>query len=369
MAASSALALVLLAGCGDSSSDSDGGSGGAADDDAVAAAEERLAPYLEDIETIEVDTPLTRKPDPGKEVYLVRYNLPASAAFDDDIAEATGALGWNTTVIPIDATDPQSSSNAILRAVSEGADYIVATSGNVTVMGPGLEAAKEAGIPVFIQGGIGEPEGEANGIYGHTMNSASTDGLHGLLDKMIVDSEGTGSAILVNAPDFPVLAPLDAQGDEYIAEHCDGCSLEHRSISAADLGGDVASGTVAAIRQNPDIKFVITSFDALVSGLPQALKAAGLNDVQIFISNPTLPSVVEQIANGDYQAGVVLPDENRMWLMVDQIARHSVGMDVDQEGHGFMNQRLWTTDTVPEGATSWDPANFQEQYKELWLVS
>jgi ABC-type sugar transport system substrate-binding protein len=370
VATSTALALCVLAGCGggDSSSEGDSASGGETDDAAVTEAQARLDPYLENSEEIEVDTPLTRKPDEGKSVYFIRYNLPVAAEFDAPLAEATEALGWESQVIAIDATDPQSTSNAMLRSVSEGADYIAVQSGNIAVMGPGLEAAKGAGIPVFLQGGIGEPEGEANGIYGHTQNSATRLGNLGLVDQMIIESGGTGTGLVVNAPDFPILAPVDAAADDYIAEHCSGCSLEHLSISAADLGGDVASGTVAAIRQNPDIKYVLGAFDQLVNGLPQALAAAGLNDVQVYISNPSRP-FVEQIAQGDYQAGMILSNNNRVWLLVDQMARHSVGMDTDQESHGDMRQRLWTTETVPDGETSWDPENYQDQYKELWQVS
>jgi ABC-type sugar transport system substrate-binding protein len=369
VAASTALGMVFLAGCGSDSSDDDGGGSGAESDSAaVSAAEDRLAPFLEDIEEIEPTTPLTRKPDEGKSIYFIRYNLPVAAELDKGYEDATAALGWDVTVIAIDGSDPQATSNAMLRAVSEGADYITVQSGNIPVMGPGLEAAKAAEIPVFLQGGVGEPGGAENGIYGHTQSSATLEGNLGLVDQMIVDSGGGGSALYVNAPDFPILAPLDDAVDEHIAENCSGCSIEHRSISAADLGGDVASGTVAAIRQNPDIKYVIAAFDALVQGLPQALQAAGLNDVQVYISNPG-SSFVEGIAQGDYQAGMILSGDNRSWLMVDQIARLSVGMDVDQEHHGAMNQRLWTTETVPDGETSWDPEGFQDQYKELWQVS
>jgi ABC-type sugar transport system substrate-binding protein len=368
VAASTALGMCFLAGCGSNSSDGGGGSSGETDDAAVAAAEDRLAPFLEDVEEIEVDTPLTRKPDEGKSVYFIRYNLPVAAELDQGFEDSTEALGWDGTVIAIDGSDPQATSNAMLRAVSEGADYITVNSGNIAVMGPGLEAAKAAGIPVFLQGGVGEPGGEENGIYGHTQSSATLQGNLALVDQMIVDSEGGGSALFVNAPDFPILAPLDGAVDEHIAENCSGCSLEHLSISAADLGGDVASGTVAAIRQNPDIKYVLGSFDALVQGLPQALRAAGLNDVQVYISNPST-AYVEGIAEGEYQAGLILSDDNRMWLMTDQIARLSVGMDVDQEHHGAMNQRLWTSETVPDGETSWDPEGFQDQYKELWQVA
>ena len=371
VAATTAFLMCSVAACGGSSNDdagSAGSNGGAGDEAAVEAAQERLQPYLESVEDIEVTTPLTRKPDEGLSVYYIRFNLPIAQVLDAPFAEATEALGWNGTMVPVDGTDPQSVSNAMIRAVSEGADYIAVNSASPQAMGPGLEAAKNAGVPVFLAAGIGDVEGEANGVYGNTQADSTVDGVLGLLDQMIVDSGGTGSALLVVAPDFPVQAPLEPAAKEHIAENCSECSLETVTISAADLGGDVASGTVAAIRQNPEIKYVIGGFDALVNGLPQALTAAGLNDVKTYIVTPS-PPFVEQIERGDYAGGLLPSDQNRTWLLVDQIARQSVGMDTDQATHAAMYQQLWTTEEMPEGETTWDPPNFQERYKELWQVS
>jgi ABC-type sugar transport system substrate-binding protein len=370
VAASTAFLTLTLAACGGSSSGSgsDGGSGGASDDAAVSAAQGRLDPYLKPVETIEVDTPLTSKPDPGKKLYSIRYNLPIAAEWDKPLADATAALGWTVTTDAVDANDPQSTSNAMLRAVSQGADFISVNSGNTQVMGPGLDAAKAAGIPVFMAAGVGEVEGEANGVYGNTVADNPMQSVLSMLDQMIVDSGGAGSALLVNAPDFPILTPVNDAAKEHLADNCSGCSLQELNISAADLGGDVASNIVATLRQNPETKYVVTGFDGLVNGLPQALKAAGLNDVQVYIGLPSAP-FVQALAKGDYAAGILYSNENRGWLLVDQIARQSLGMDTLQSEHGLLNMQLWKSEDVPDGETSWEPANFQDQYKKLWLVS
>jgi ABC-type sugar transport system substrate-binding protein len=371
VAASTALAMLLLAGCGSgdgSSSKADGGSTGKTDDAAVQAAQQRLDPYLTPSETIEVDTPLTRTPDPGKKLYSIRYNLPIAAEWDKPLAEATAALGWTVTTDAIDASDPQSTSNAMLRAVSQGADFISVNSGNTQVMGPGLEAAKAAGIPVFMAAGVGDVGGAANDVYGNTVADNPLQSVLGVLDQMIVDSKGAGSALLVNAPDFPILTPITDAAKKHLADNCSGCSFQELSISAADVGGDVASNIVATLRQHPDIKYVVTAFDGLFNGLPQALKAAGLNDVQAYIGCPS-GTFVQALAKGDYAAALLYSNENRGWLLVDQIARQSVGMDTLQKEHGLLNMQLWKPKDVPHGQTSWDPPNFQDQYKKLWLVS
>jgi ABC-type sugar transport system substrate-binding protein len=361
--------MCVLAACGGGSdSDSSSGSGGKTDEAAVTAAQSRLDPYLKPVENIEVSTPLTKKPDPGKSVYFIRYNLPLATEWDNPLKEAAAALDWKVTVIPVDASDPQSTDNAMLRAVSEGADYINVNSGDLKTMGSGLTAAKDKGIPVFLSAGVGEPEGEANGLYGNVQSENVILGVERLMDKMIVDSKGSAKALLINAPDFPTLAPLEKAVKKHVSDSCSGCSFSTLNISAADLAGDVASPAVAAIRQDPDIKYVVASFDGLVNGLPQALKAAGMDDIKVYIGSPS-NTFVKKIESGDYAGGIVVSDKNRGWLEIDQIARQSLGMDVEQEAHGNLSMQLWTTDDMPKGATSWDPPNYQDQYKKLWQVS
>ncbi|ETD33357.1 hypothetical protein [Williamsia sp. D3] len=78
---------------------------------------------------------------------------------------------------------------------------------------------------------------------------------------------------------------------------------------------------------------------------------------------------MELVRNGTYPAGDLYPVNDYPWLLFDQIARFSVGMDTLQAEHDSTGLQLWTTETVPDGMTSWDPPNYQEQYKTLWQVS
>ena len=369
LAALTAILLLLLAACGDPGGKT-GDSSGKADDAAVAGAKDRLQPFLIPVEDtkIEVDTPLTKRPPTGKTVDVIRYNNPAAAIYDAPMKSAGETLGWDVNITAVDATDPQAIPNAMVRSVSEKADYIVVISASIEAAGTGMDAAKKAGIPVFFGAGVGEPAGAANGLYGNTMNESLKNSMLGLIDLMIEDSKGTGSALMVNAPDFPQLAPIDDAAKKHVADNCSQCSLDLLPISAADLGGDVASQIVAKVRQNPDIKYVITVFSTLTIGLAPALKAAGLNDVVVFEGGAE-ESDVPLIKNGTYAAGSLYPRNNYAWLLFDQMARQSVGDDVLQKEHANVRMQIWTTDSVPDGQTTWDPPNYQDEYKKLWQIS
>ena len=370
LAAIAALLLFVLSACGASSSGSGAGSSAKTDDKAVAAAKKRLEPLLIPVKDtkIEVDTPLTQKPPTGKRVDVIRFNNPAAAVYDPGMKEAGKALGWDVNITPIDATDPQALPNGMIRAVSEHADFIMVNATSIQAAGQGMEAAKKAGIPVFFGAGLDEPQGKANGLYGNTLRTGTNNAVLALVDYMIVESGGTGHALLVNSPDFPLLAPIDDSAKKRVAEYCPKCTLDLLGISAADLGGDVASTIVAKLRQKPDIKYVITAFTSLSTGLAPALKAAGLNDVQVYLSGATQADV-KLIRNGTYPAGTLYPVNDYPWLLFDQMARVSVGMDPLQQQHDATNLQLWTTKSAPKDQDAWDPPNYQDEYKKLWQVS
>ncbi|WP_413768832.1 sugar ABC transporter substrate-binding protein [Rhodococcus pyridinivorans] len=364
-----ALLMFLFAACSSGASGTE--SSGETDNAAVTAAQERLAPLLIPVADtkIEVDTPLTQRPPAGKNVRIIRYNNTASGVFDQPMKDAGAALGWNISISPIDATDPQAISNEMIRAASQKVDYIVVTASSIQATGAGMDAAKSAGIPVFFGAGVGEPEGKANGLYGNTMRTTTNLAVLAMLDQMIVDSGGTGSVVLVNAPDSSqILAETGESAKRYVAENCPKCSLEVLDIAAADLGGDIASKVVAKVRQSPNTEYVVTTFSDLAVGLAPALGAAGLDDVKAYLSGLT-EAEVDLVRNGTYPAGNLYPINDYPWLLFDQIARHSVGMDTLQKEHDTTGLKLWTTETVPDGMNSWDPPNYQDAYKSLWQIS
>ncbi|SFT81965.1 substrate-binding protein domain-containing protein [Geodermatophilus amargosae] len=373
MAVSSALLLIGLAACGSDSDSSggDGGSSGETDDAAVAAAQERIDPYLNPTDDIPVDVPLTQAPEEGLRVALVRYNNQPAAVYDQFYEEAAEVLNWDFAVYAVEATDPQGIPNGVLRAVSEGVNSIVVQGSGIDAMGPSLAAAKDAGIPVFLGAASPTdlPEGEANGVYGNVMSENGISANVAMADQMIVDSGGTGNAVFVNVPDFPGLAPINDAIETHVAENCSGCSLEMLNISAGDLGGDVASTVVAAVRQNPDVEYVIGSYANVVRGLPQALAAAGLDTVKVFVSQPTEESIVEQVEQGDYAATILIPTGSFSWAVMDQIARVNLGMDPLQDEYADLGMALYTAEDFPEGTRSWDLADYQSQYEELWQLS
>ena len=74
------------------------------------------------------------------------------------------------------------------------------------------------------------------------------------------------------------------------------------------------------LRSHPDTKYVIQSTDSLFTGLPAALKAAGLNDVKIFGEGPGYANL-KNIATGDQAGSMAFAFYEIMFGAVDAIAR------------------------------------------------
>ena len=373
VAAASVAALVtIMSACGGDSSggSSSGGGGGSADAEAGDAATERVEAALEPITDIGITEPLESAPEPGKLVYFIRYNNESSAPYEEPFADIVDAVGWEGRILATDAADPQGTSNAMTQAISAGADYIIINATNLDAIGPGMEGAKAAGVPVFFLAGVDEPEGEANGLYG---NVASLDNIVqggvDLLDWAIADSDGAGDVMFVTYPDAPILAAAQGPIEDAFAENCPQCTLPTVEISTPQLvNGDSATTLISEIRKNPDITYVAMNVSAPALGLREALDSAGLNDVQIGVYAPTSDQF-GAVRDGDLAVIEAFGIPDSIYASMDQVFRLDQGMDVDQESHGVRPYQLFSEETIGD-ADIWDgPEDYADQYLALWNVS
>src|ERR1700712_604734 len=167
------------------------------------SAQTALAPYLTPATQLPVTTPLSAKPPTGKSVYFLSDGTPIRQDISTGISSATDVLGWKTTVLTYDISNPVSINSAMLSAVNAGADAIVFAAVDAAAITEGLKAAQDKGIIV-----IGDATGNALGTAGITaeVNSAGTAGadwgkLIGL--GIAADSERSGQAahvVEVTAP-------------------------------------------------------------------------------------------------------------------------------------------------------------------------
>jgi ABC-type sugar transport system substrate-binding protein len=370
-----AVLLTLVAACGSSgggssSSDSSGsGSGtGAAD---AAAAKERLAPALEEPTSIDITQPLTSKPAPGKNVYWLEGNIQSILPITGGFKEAAQTLAWNLTVLTYDPADPQAPGAAMRQAIQGGAQYIAVSGQTISVLGPALDMAKAANIPVIDLYSTDEVGGAANGIYANIGGPDYSKKSSSLIDDfMISDSGGDAHILFVNDPDFAILQIVADAVHSNIKANCGQCQLTDLNVSTSDLAaGNAASSIVSRLQAAPDIDYVYVSIGDLATGLVSALQSAGLDKVKIVGGVPNKEQV-QTLIDKTASAYTPLGRPESAWVAMDVMARLALGMDPDVQEHTLLPVWVWTQNNVPKPAQDYQgPKDYQAQFKKLWQIS
>jgi ABC-type sugar transport system substrate-binding protein len=238
------------------------------------------------------------------------------------VKQATDILGWKLIVHNTDGTPPTLKS-AFGQVVRERPDGLIYNATDRSLIDKELLALERLKIPAAAccilqkpgQGITFVSEGPEDEVAKGKVMAA----------WFVVDSGGKGSTVYVDIPDFKILAPL---GDGYIDESkrlCPECTAERLKIPFTSLGKDAPNRIVSYLRAHPDVKHVALAIDQIGTGLPAALKAAGLGDVKLIGESPTATSY-QYIRSGLQSVTAVYDMYGDMFAQVDAVARATVGV-------------------------------------------
>ena len=178
---------------------------------------------------------------------------------------------------------------------------------------------------------------------------------------------------MVNIPDFPVLVAESKGASAEYAKLCKDCKFDELDVTINDLiSGAVPGAVLSRVQKDPSINYIHFSFSDIPAGVADALDGAGL------LKNLKLTGVdfnatigLSEIVKGRHQAWTANAKEYSGWLMVDAMARLSLGMDNPEER---ANSKLFAY-IVADKATAqaliptdgWPgPAGMDAQFKKLW---
>jgi len=365
---------LVLAGCGSSSSGSGGNGGGSstqAQKDATAA-QQAAAPYLKQPTEIGITMALSKKPPTGKKVYWLQGNIDSIIPITDGFKTATKALGWNLTTLSYDPSNPQAPGGAMMQAIQGGADYIAISGQTISVLGPALDAAKKANIPVIDLYSTDVPGGASNGIYANPGGPDYSKKASEVLTNWVIgDSGGKANVLFVSDPDFQILKVVEAaiQGD--FKSKCGSCSFKTLEVSTSDLtAGNTASNVISRLQSDPSIDYVYVAIGDLAAGLPQALASAGLAGKVKIVGGVPNKAQVQSLIDKTANAYTPLGRPESAWATTDVMALLSVGMGADVSEHALLPIWLWTQNNVPKPAQDYTgPVNYEAQFKALWKIS
>lgn len=357
-------ACLTLAACGSSdsggSSSGDGSAASTVDSSTIAEARALLDRARTRPTEIPTKQPLGKPIPAGKTIAFISCGNEDCTNQATFVRQAADILGWRVLVHNTDGTPPtiKAAFQQVIREKPDGLIYNAADRSLINNELVQLEALRipAAACCILQKPGRGitfvseEPRDEQ--IKGRVMAA-----------WMVVDSGGDGSTVYVNIPDFKILAPLGEGYVDEVKRLCPDCGTDTLDLPFTALGKDAPNRIVSYLRAHPDVKYVALAIDQIGTGLPAALKAAGLDDVKLIGESPTATSY-QYIRSGQQSVTAVADLEGNMFSQVDAIARSIVG---DPQIDSSPNVWLVDADNIPDDEGVFPMvADNDEQYRALW---
>ncbi len=315
--------------------------------------------------------PLDSVPEPRTVAWL-ECELPSCTAITPGFQDAVDLLGWNLEVVPTESFDPAPSFQA---AIDLGVDYIAITGTPLATVADSIAAAGEAGIGVFSCFDTTAPEGEANNIWSQCGDAANVTGTGNLLAQAVIaDSGGAANVLMVNIPDFAVLVSEREGAQAAYDANCPDCTFTELALTLDQLlAGEVPGAVVAALQEDPTINYVHFAFDGLTGGVSSVLAEAGLLEQAKLVGVDFSAAVLQEIVDGTMAFWTANPKPFAGWVMVDAMARHSIGQENTEERvvsnlPTFLVSDAATAEPLIATDGWYGPEGLTEQFAALWGV-
>jgi ribose transport system substrate-binding protein len=368
-----ALALVV-AGCGSSDDDSTSTSGGgpataaqttdaaAGDGDSEAAAE------VAELEQRPTDmsglTPFEGEFPKDKTIDYLQCGVPACVKLGTYLKDATDAVGWKLNIVNIGGT-PEEVKAGFDKAVRDKPDGVITTGGfDRAIYGQELEKLKAAGIPV-----LGHSEAAAAAPDEGMIAVTSGPERHAAIGKAwadwIVANSGDQAKVLFIDSGFPVQGLEKAALEARLGELCPDCTLDSYQAPIESIGKDLPGKIAQQLQKNPDTTDLVVGFGDMVTGLPAAMKGAGIGKLNILTQEPADANLTD-MANGDLTVMHYGSGPESMWGLVDVLGRSFTDQAYPAEPE--LPRWLITKDTLPEGKDWPAVEDYQTEFKEAWGI-
>jgi ABC-type sugar transport system substrate-binding protein len=314
--------------------------------------------------------PLESVPEP-KTVAWLQCSLPSCAAIGEGFKKATDLLGWTLEVISYD-TDAAA---PFQQAIDLGVDYVASTGTAPELIQDQIDAAAAAGIGYFSCFDTADPGGEANNIWTQCGDDDAVTRAGDLIaNAIIADSGGTANVLMVNIPDFAVLVNEREGSEAAYAANCPDCTFNELALTLDQLlAGEVPGAVVAAVQSDPEIEYIHFAFDGLTGGVSSTLAEAGLLEGRKLVGVDYSGAVLQEIVDGTQQFWTTNPKEYSAWIMVDGMARHSIGQEnTEERANALLPTFIVNSPETAEPLIASDgwpgPDGMAEQFAALWGV-
>jgi ribose transport system substrate-binding protein len=255
----------------------------------------------------------------GKRIFEIPITseVPFVAAVERGMRQAAEEVGAKLVVFPNQGA-PSQWAQGIRTAISRKADVIVLLAQDPKLIGPQIEQARGAHIPVVVLRTTGEDEPCPPG----TVCIPGPFELAGRLEADFVASDGGGGShvLVVTSNDAPSTGPLVRGLRDEFRKRCPDCTLRFANVPIADWATKLRTEVQSALVREPRTDYVIPIYDSMSQFAVPAIVASHRN-VKISTFNGT-PFVLRMIQDDDVVAMDVGEDLAWVgWASMDQAFR------------------------------------------------
>lgn len=376
------LALVI-AGCGGGSSSTSSSSGGSTEssegstggssEESSGSSESAFPNAVKANEEFEqrptsvgIETPVGKPIPKGKTIDFIQCGVPACKTEGEIFEAAASALGWKIDSINA-GTTPEEIKAAYDQAIKNKPDAVLGSGYPRSLFNPELEELKALNIPV-IEFFVEEKAG--NGITA-VIGGIPTSEMQGkmMADYILAHSTDESMEIgVVNAQGFETVSGTAASVEKVFSEECSGCTVKKLEAPLTAIGKDLPQRIASFLTANPGIEWATVGYDDMVTGLPTALKGAGVESAKLTTVNIST-SIAPYMENGEYLQSTVGSSFNEVyWRGIDLLARLFAGVEYKEDlNDATLPYWTITKETLPTSTEEFpNVENYEEQFKELW---
>jgi ribose transport system substrate-binding protein len=370
----SLLVLIAVAACGSSSSSvsrsSSSGSATSASSSGspkatgvqMAAARAAIAPYVGHPSAFPVTEPLGGKLPPNTRFVYLQCSTPVCALLGQVLSPAVRAIGASLSVINSGGT-ASSSQSAASSALALKPAAVLIPAVTPSLFGTSLKRLVAAGIKVD---SVGVINGQSYGItYGIGGLSDIQNSGRLMADWVVVHKGGRANVVFYTTPELDFSRYMEQAFAQQLAKLCPSCQVRSVPISVETFGSSAPQTIANDLQSHPSTNTAVFSTEEAATGLPAALKTAGLSVTTVGFA-PT-PGNLQDIKTGGLTAGLGLDLPVQEWTQVDAAARLVLGKPIPAaEAHvplEFLSQKDITFNPA-KGWTGYP--NFASMFVKLW---
>ncbi|AWB93835.1 sugar ABC transporter substrate-binding protein [Aeromicrobium chenweiae] len=319
-------ALLVLGACGGSS---DSGSGGAGDSAKAEAAKTKVEEAKAVPSSDDLGAPIDVSSLKGKTIYSIPIDSKAEfySVGEKAMKKVAAEAGIKFVTFPSDGTQT-SFQQGIQQAINAKAGAIMLNGPLAETLGPQIDAAKKAGIPV-IPLHLSDSEGEGTPGLEYEAFAPFNQAARLFTQYAIANLEGqpVNALIIQSSETGPAAGMVKTMKETLKSDGPDGSKATVINVPVSQWSTQIQGQVQSALLKDPKINAVLPMYDNMaLYAAPGIKQAAPTRDIKIYTFNGT-PAILKMVKDGSVAVNVA---ENPDWVAyvnIDVAFRAMLGED------------------------------------------